>query len=188
MRRSLKPLVRLLVLAVIGSSGCAHVEPRLFSPLQPGGWSAQPVTIERRFAPDAELDPATRTPTGDAGYAFYILTKSGAWDYGTTKSFLLTHARQPWGHCWLILESPGKRLECGLNGNFGLKKPDYGTGVRQRLRDRDPNPIAYLWEMMPDGEIEVGNGNSTPTFVWRMPITRRQHQRILEHVPQWDYG
>jgi hypothetical protein len=170
-----------------GAAGCSHAAPRLHAPLQPDGWSAQPVAIVSRFAPDAALDPVTRTPVGDEGYYFYILTRAGDWDYGDTRSFLLSHARQPWGHSWLILESPGDRLECGLNGNFGVEKPKYGDGVDQKFRAGDPDPISYLWETMSDGVIELGSGGRTPTFVWRMPITRRQHRLIREHVRQWKY-
>lgn len=173
---------------VVGTAGCAHVVPGRYAPMQPDGWSAQPVSIASRFAPDADLEPATRTPVGDEGYYLYILTKAGAWDYGNTRVFLVSHMRQPWGHCWLILEGPENRLECGLNGNFGREKPEYGEGVNQRLRDGHPNPIAYLWETMSDGQIEIGNGNRTPTFVWQMPITKRRHQLIHEHVMQWNYG
>jgi hypothetical protein len=180
----MRPLTGLWVMIAAGTAGCADVTPRLYAPIQSDGWSAQPVSIVSRFAPDADLDPATRTPVGDEGYYFYILTKAGAWDYSTTKSFLLSCARQRWGHSWLILESPGHRLECGLNGNFGRVKPMYDEGVSQRLRDGDPNPISYLWETMPDGLIEIGNGNRIPTFVWRMPITRRRHQQIQDYVMQ----
>jgi hypothetical protein len=183
-----RTLAGLLVTISIGTAGCARVAPPLYASMQPDGWSAQPVAIACRFAPDAELDPATRTPVGEEGYYLYILTKAGEWDYSTTRSFLVSGARQPWGHSWLILESPGSRLECGLNGNFGLEKPKYEEGLRQRLRDGDPNPIAYLWETMPDGRLEIGNGRRTPTFVWRMPITERRHGLILEHVTHWPFG
>ena len=125
----MKILAGLLAMTAIGTAGCAHMAPRLYAPMQPDGWSAQPVAIARRFAPDADLDPATRTPVGDEGYYLYILTKSGAWDYRDTRSFLLSHAREPWGHSWLILESPTNRLEYGLNGNFGREKPKYEEGV-----------------------------------------------------------
>lgn len=54
--------------AAIGTVGCAHVAPQLYAPMQPDGWSAQPVAVTRRFAPDAELDPATRTPVGDGAF------------------------------------------------------------------------------------------------------------------------
>jgi hypothetical protein len=171
----------------IGIAGCAHVAPRLYAPMQPDGWSAQPVSIVSRFAPDAELDPDTRTPVGEAGYYFYILTKAGDWDYSTTRSYLLSHAKEPWGHCWLILESPGNRLECGLDGDFGLEKPTYGEGVSQKFRDGDPDPISYLWETMSDGRLEIGNGGRTPTFVWRMPINQRRYQQIRNHLMQWKF-
>lgn len=187
-RLSMRYLARLFAVMAVGAAGCAHMEPRLYAPIQPDGWSAQPVSIMCRFTPDAGLDVATRTPVGEAGYYLYILTKAGAWDYGTTRSFLLTHARQPWGHSWLILESPTNRMECGLNGNFGFEKLKYGEGVSKKFQDGDPNPISYLWETMSDGEIEIGNGDRTPTFVWRMPITRRRYQLIREHVLHWKYG
>ena len=176
--RALRLVVMILLAGV--ATGCAH--HRLYVSMQPDGWSAQPVVMPCRFAPDADLDPATGTPVGDEGYYLYILTQSGDWQYGNTKSFLLSHGRQRWGHCWLILESPENRLECGLNGNFGQEKPNYDEGVRQKLRDGDPNPISYLWEIMSDGKIEVGNGNRVPTFVWRMPITRKRQQRIYEYI------
>jgi hypothetical protein len=172
----------------ISVTGCAHLPPSLYAPMQTDGWSAQPVSIVCRFAHDAELDPVTKTPLGDEGYYFYILTKAGDWDYGSTRSFLISHVLQPWGHSWLILESPTNRLECGLNGNFGREKPKYGDGISQKAKDKDPNPISYLWETMSDGEIELGNGNRTPTFVWRMPITKQRHQLIYSHVMKWKYG
>jgi hypothetical protein len=177
-----------LGIGAITAAGCVHMAPRLYAPIQPDGWSAQPVAITWRFAPDADLDPATRTPVGEAGYYLHILTRAGDWDYSNTRSFLLSHAREPWGHCWLILESPGNRLECGVTGNFGRERPEYGAGVRQRLRDGDPNPIAYLWVTMSDGQLQIDDGRRTPTFVWRMPITKRRHELIRQHVMHWKYG
>ena len=72
------------------AAGCGH--PRLYAPMQPDGWSAQPIAITCRFAPDAELDPATGTPVGDEGYYLYILTKAGDWDYRAASSFLFALA------------------------------------------------------------------------------------------------
>jgi len=185
----MRTFVKLLALIVIGTAGCAHREPaQLYAPLQPDGWSAQPLPITYRFTPDAELDPVTQTPVGDAGYYLYILTKSGNWDYSSTRSYLLSHARQPWGHSWIILQSPTNRLEWGLNGNFGRQKPKYGEGLRQKFLAGDPNPISYLWVTMSDGEIETGNGNRTPTFAWRMPISQRRHQLIHNYVMNWKFG
>lgn len=156
--------------------------------MQPDGWSAQPVSITCRFAPDADLDPDTKTPVGDEGYYLYILTDSaGIRDYGTPLSVAFTFKKNPGGHSWIMLESPGKRLEYGHTGNFGLKKPDYLEGVRQRFSDNHPDPFAYLWEVMDDGRLETGRPDRTPTFAWRMPITKRRYKLIHEYVLQRTY-
>ena len=80
---------RLLVVVILltgVAAGCAH---RLHAPMQPDGWSAQPIVIVARFAPDADLDPATGTPVGDEGYYLYILTETANWDFseGTSLFF-----------------------------------------------------------------------------------------------------
>ena len=53
-------LVVVLLLTGV-AAGCTH---RLHASMQPDGWSAQPVVSACRFAPDADLDPATGTPVG----------------------------------------------------------------------------------------------------------------------------
>ena len=146
-----------------------------------------PLTIACRFAPDADLDPATRTPIGDEGYYLYILTDAANWDYSSTLSFFSSFEKNPGQHSWIILESPQNRLEYGHNGNFGLKKIRYQEGVHQRVLDHHPNPFAYLWEVMDDGRLEIGRPDRTPTFVWRMPITIRRYQLIYEYVMQRKY-
>jgi len=35
----------------------------------------------------------------------------------------------------------------------------------------DPNPIAYVWQTMSDGQFQIGKPPRPPTFVWRLPIT-----------------
>jgi hypothetical protein len=181
-------LIRLLLLmTAIGMVGCVH-QTRLYSPMQPDGWSAQPVSIACRFGPDADLDPATGTPVGDEGYYLYILIDfAGNRDYSTTLSFVFSFEKNPGGHTWIILESPQNRTEYGHNGNFGLEKPRYHDGVRQRFRDNHPNPFGYLWEMMNDGRLEIGRPDRTPTYVWRMPITKRRYQLIYEYVMHRKY-
>jgi len=169
------------------AAGCAHQTPRLYAPMQPNGWSARPIAIVCRFAPDADLDPATGTPVGDEGYYLYILNEAANWDYSDTTSLLFSIWQRPWAHSWLILESPRDRLEFGHTGDFGETKPRYHEGVFQRIRDGDPNPIAYLWQTMSDGQFQIGKPNRPPSFVWRMPITRRRYQLIYEYVMQRKY-
>jgi hypothetical protein len=155
--------------------------------MQSDGWSAQPIVIGWRFTPDADLDPATGTPVGDDGYFLYVLTEAANWDFSEATSLLLSIWLRPWAHAWIILESPRNRLEGGHTGDFGLERPRYHEGVRQRGRDGDPNPIAYLWQTMSDGQFQKGKPNRPPTFVWRMPITRRRYQLIYEYVAQRKY-
>ncbi len=166
---------------------CAHQTPRLHAQMQPDGWSAQPISIMCRFAPDADLDPATRTPVGDEGYYLYILNEAADWDYSNAASLVFSIWQRPWAHSWLILESPQDRLEFGHTGDFGEAKPRYHEGVFQNIQDGDPNPIAYLWQTRSDGQFQIGKPNRPPSFVWRMPITRRRHQLIHEYVMQRKY-
>ncbi|MBK5276495.1 MAG: hypothetical protein JJE30_15805 [Desulfuromonadales bacterium] len=166
---------------------CARRTPRLYAPMQPDGWAAQPVSIVGRFAQDADLDPSTRTPVGDEGYYLYILNESASWDFSTAASLVLSIWMRPWAHSWLMLESPRERLEFGHTGDLGHTRLRYHKGVFQKIREGDPNPIAYLWQTMSDGLCQIGKPNRPPTFVWRMPITRRRHQLIYEYVMQRKY-
>jgi len=176
-------LVLMIVLAGL-VAGCAH---SLYAPMQADGYSAQPIGIECRFAPDADLDPATKTPVGDEGYYLYILNEAADWDYSGAASLVFTIWMRPWAHSWLMLESPRDRLEFGHTGDLGITKPRYHEGVFQRIREGDPNPIAYLWQTMTDGQFQIGKPNRPPTFVWRMPITQRRYQLIHEYVMQRKY-
>jgi hypothetical protein len=177
----------LLVMAILATGGTAGCVGRLYAPMQADGWSAQPIVSVWRFSPDADVDPATGTPVGDEGYALYILTEAANWDFSDGTSFLVSMWLRPWAHAWMILESPGSRLEFGHTGDFGLEKPRYHEGVMQRVRDGDPNPIGYLWQTMADGQFQLGKPNRPPTFVWRMPITGRRHQLVYEHAMQRKY-
>ena len=166
---------------------CARRTPKLFAPMQPDGWSVQPISIMCRFAPDADLDPATGTPVGDEGYYLYILNEAANWDYSTTKSLLFSIWQRPWGHSWLILESPRDHQEFGHTGDLGHSKPRFHAGVFQGIREGNPNAIAYLWQMMSDGQFQTGKPNRPPSFVWRMPITRCRYQLMQEYVMERKY-
>jgi len=170
-----------------GVAGCARQTPRLFAPTQPDGWAVQPIAIACRFAPDADLDPATGSPLGDEGYYLYILNEAADWDYSDTTSLLLSIWQRPWAHSWLILESPRDRLEFGHTGDFGQTVPRYHDGVLQGIKAGEPDPIAYLWQTMADGQFQTGKPNRPPSFVWRMPITRQRHQLIDAYVRQRKY-
>ena len=178
---------RLLVLVILLAGVAAGCGQRLDAPMQPDGWSANPIVIAGRFAPDADLDPATGTPVGDEGYFLYILTEAVNWDFSDATSLLFSIWQRPLGHGWIMLESPRNRQEFGHTGDFGRERPRYHEGVMQRVRNGDRNAIAYLWQTMSDGQFQIGKPNRPPTFVWRMPITRRRYQLIYEYVMQRKY-
>jgi hypothetical protein len=180
-------IVVMAVLAAAGATGCAHHSSRLYARTQPDGWNAQPVSVVCRFAPDADLDPATRTPVGDEGYYLYVLNEAADWNYSNSSSLVFSIWLRPWAHSWLILESPQERLEFGHTGDLGIAKPRFHEGVYQKIDEGDPNPIAYLWQTMSDGRLQIGKPNRPPTFVWRMPITQRRYHMIHEYVMQRKY-
>lgn len=191
-RKAAERVYQTYLLAVIRSLagivvGCARQTPRLFAPMQPDGWQAQPIVIVCRFAPDADLDPATGIPVGDEGYHLYILNDAANWDYSHTTALVFSIWQRPWAHSWLILESPQDRLECGHTGDLGQTKLRYHDGVFQGIRDGDPNPIAYLWQTRSDGQFQIGKPSRPPSFVWRMPITRQRYQLINQYVMQRNY-
>ncbi len=173
-----------IVLAVV-TTGCTH---RLYAPLQSDGWSAQPISVECRFASDADLDTDTNSPVGDEGYYLYILNEHANWDYSTASSLVFTIWLRPWAHSWLILESPFERLEFGHTGDLGIQTPRYHQEVFQGVRAGAPDPVAHLWQTRSDGQFQTGKPDRTPTFVWRMPITGRRHQLIHAYIMQRTYG
>ncbi len=166
---------------------CARRTPRLFAPLQPDGWSVQPFAIRCRFTAAADLNPDTGTPAGDEGYYLYLLNEAARWDYSSTRMLLFSIWQRPWGHSWLILESPRERLECGHTGDLGESSPRYHDGVFQRIQEGHSNPIAYLWETRSDGLFQTGKPNRPPTFVWKIAITQQKYQLIHDYVKQRKY-
>lgn len=176
-----------MITMIYGITGCASEIPPLIASTQPDGWTAQPIAINNRFTADATRDPISGAPVGDPGYYLSVLTSANYWDYSNSQSFVTSFIKHPWGHTWIILESPNSRRECGHSGNYGVMQPHYHEGVIQGVRDGDPNPIAYLWKTMDDGQYEAGNPGDDPTFVWRVPITMRAFERIDEYILNREY-
>lgn len=166
---------------------CARKKPRLYARPQPDGWGGQPIAVPDRFSPDADLDPATQTPVGDEGYSLCILNEAANWDYSEASSLLFSIWQRPWAHSWLLLESPRGAMEFGHTGDLGITQPRYHDGVFLKIRDGEPDPIAYLWQTRSDGQLQIGKPNRPPTFVWRMPITRERHHLIQEFVTVRSY-
>ena len=177
-------LLIVMTLLGVGASGCTN---QIAIPMQSDGWSAQPIVNMNRFAADADLDSSTGVPVGDKGYYLYILAEAANWDFSAVSSLVFSIWLRPWAHSWIILESPDDQLEFGHTGDFGLATARYHEGVIKLGKAGDPNPIAYLWQTMSDGEFQAGRPNRPPSFVWRMPISRNHHQLIKDYVAQRKY-
>lgn len=180
-------LVAMVIVSAAVSSGCAQEIPTIFATTQSDGWSAQPIAINNRFTPDATLNPVDGKPEGDTGYHLSVLTRANYWDLSSSESFVTSFIKHPWGHAWLILESPHRRTECGHSGNYGVTQPFYHDRVFQAMRDGEPDPIAHIRNSVYDGQYELGNPGKDPTFVWRVPITKRAYERIDEYIQNRDY-
>lgn len=177
----------ILLMATAMLSGCAREITTLYATTQNDGWGAQPIAVNHRFTADATRDPVSGIPVGEEGYFLHVLTSANYWDYGDAVAFVYSFVKHPWGHTWLILEGPQSRLECGHCGNYGVMQPRYHDGVIQKIKDGDPNPIAYLWETMEDGQFELGNPGYDPTYAWRLPITKQAHARIHQYILSREY-
>jgi hypothetical protein len=44
-----------------------------------------------------------------------------------------------------------------------------------------------LWQTRSDGQFLIGKPDRPPTFVWRMPITRKRYQLLYEYVMHRKY-
>ena len=177
----------------VAASGCARPDALA------GQWDAnfaEPVRPPAELTGSASTDPATGRLTGDEGYALYLLTDAVGIEFFTPERFLTTLHKHPRGgkedesigHCWLILDSPRKLIECGHTGEFGLERPTYYRGVMRRVREGHADPVGYLWETMHDGEFHRGPGTHRPTFVLGLPITAEQHEAIYDYINGYDYG
>jgi len=132
---------------------------------------------------------------GDTGYALYLLAFPVGMSFSDSNAFLQTlhkHPKTGWkdhnvGHGWIIVESPEQTIECGHTGEDGIERPAYYQGVFEKIRARDPNPIAYLWEEFDDGRFVNGSNGHVPAFVAKLPITAAEHARLIEYINSYDY-
>ncbi len=181
----------LLIACLAGAIGCERPVDNF--ELLAGSSFAQVVYPVEATGEAPAKDASTRD--SDEGYYFYVLTDAVGMDVSSPETLLTTLHKHPRGdkndhsvgHSWMILESPTRLMECGHTGEFGIVKPTYYSGVMARMKEGAPNPIAYLWEEMPDGQFHRGPGSHQPTFVARFPISRAQYDAIYSYVDSYDY-
>jgi len=149
-------LVVVLLLTGI-AAGCAH---RLHASMQPDGWSAQPVVSACRFAPMPTWIRPPERPW-DEGYYLYILTEAADWDFSDETWFLFSILQRPSAHSWIILESPGIVWKSATPATSGRR---HRVTMRRDAEgsEWDPNPIAYVWQTMSDGQFQIGKPDRPP--------------------------
>jgi len=187
-----RALASVVAIALLAAGGCdalydTHTDPE--------EWQATVQRPDSVLNANASVDPNTGQLVGDPGYFLYLCTDAVGIQFDSAERFIRTlhkHPRggkndQSVGHSWLILDGPGRMIERGHTGEFGVTQPTYYSGVWKRVANDDPNPIAYLWQDMNDGELQCGPGMHAPTFVLRIPLTREQHHAIDEYINDYDY-
>lgn len=127
---------------------------------------------------------------GTDPYYLVVLVDAKHLDYSTpgkyfeTLSFGLFKRHDPnIGHAWIILcgeENHSRFLfEGGHTGEFGCIAPKYFDHIVDlSLNNADKNPVAYLYTLLPDGQIQRGSGGHRPTFAAAFPLTREGFFRV----------
>jgi hypothetical protein len=133
---------------------------------------------------------------GKEKYFLVVLTHSKGINFTSVDSFFntlygnsfLNKAENTIGHSWMMLIGDGKFLECGQTGEFGVIKHRYHEGVLQLIRDNNPNPISWLWEVMPDGKFHKGSNGYKPTYACSFSISKEQYIRLFNYIDNYDYA
>lgn len=125
-------------------------------------------------------------------YAYHLTIFVDARDLNYTSSKTLwrsLHAQEDpsFGHAWIRLEHDDYLLEGGHTGEFGNLQPRYLEGVLLYKKQRDPNPIRYLWETQKDGCFQVGSGGHTATHQMEIPLTQVQFETIRKFIEGGHY-
>lgn len=185
----IRVLRKQLVLVVLATLGACQLVPGAASP--DDGWAMEPLPAE--IPPGGSANPSLDQRESDPGHYLYLAVSSAKLDYGSTDAFFESLYKHPFenskgvGHCWIVLESPEGRRSFGHTGEYGKERPTYVAGVRGLMSDGDPNPVRYLWEEMPDGELLHGDGGTRMTFCCRVPVTEEEIATLLAFANEFDY-
>jgi len=87
------------------------------------------------------------------------------------------------GHSWVILESPTRKIECGLTP----KSQNWFGGVRKLQKAGDPDPISYLWHTLPDGRRHGHLAGFHPSFAAAIDITADQYAETAKFIDGFDF-
>lgn len=130
----------------------------------------------------------------DTGYWLFVMTSAPPLDFSSAQGFIDSLRKNAGGkhdgtlgHSWLKLVAPDRRVECGHTGQQGIEVEGYQNGVIRRIRQGDPNPVAYLWEELNDGSCQPGSGGFTPTLAVGRAVSPDEFDRLWDYVASYDY-
>jgi hypothetical protein len=145
--------------------------------------------LPARVVHSARVSQAVSLSTEPTGYRLVLLTGSIGVDVpnghlhvsGGHRTGLLKVTET--GHSWVILESPGKRIECGLTP----KSRNWFGGVSKLQKEGDPDPISYLWRDLPDGKRHGHLRGFHPSFAAAVNLTEEQYAAIAKFIDGFDF-
>ncbi len=127
---------------------------------------------------------------GTDSHYLVILVDAKHLDYSTpgkyfeTLKFGLFKRHDPnIGHAWVILygkDATGTFVfEGGHTGEFGCIAPKYFDHIVDlSMTNESKNPVAYLYTLLPDGQIQLGSGGHRPSFAAAFPLNLEGFLRI----------
>lgn len=171
----MRKLALLLVLLVVATGCCRRsCQPRYCDPVA--------VEVERQNPYVLTLYADARGLDFSSGTSLY---RSLKFQEGRKE----THGI--FGHTWLRLKGVENGevvvIEGGHSGELGIVQPEYIDGVMQRLKNKDPNPIAYLWATQRDGFFQEGSGGHPATHRAVFPITEEQYWELVNYIDPKNY-
>lgn len=128
-------------------------------------------------------------------YFLAIFVSAKHFDYSSSQGCLRSMAKNSrdgrFGHAWVYVRGmrDGQPVEItgGHSGELGQARPRYFDGVADLIESGDPNPIRYLWEVLPDGFFQEGSGGHQPTFAAQIAITPEQFEKIVDFMQSYPY-
>jgi hypothetical protein len=145
--------------------------------------------LPARVVHTARTAQAVALPAQPTGYRLVLLTGSIGVDVPNGHLHVSGGRRMSLvkmtdtGHSWVILESPGKKIECGLTP----KSQNWFGGVSKLQKQGDPNPISFLWQTLPDGKRHGHLTGLKPSFAAAVNLTPEQHAAVEKFIGGFDF-
>lgn len=145
--------------------------------------------LPARVVHSTRVSQPVSLPTEPTGYRLVLLTGSIGVDVPNGHLHVSGgHRRSLFkgtetGHSWVILESPRKRIECGLTQS----SQNWFDGVRKLQKEGNPDPISYLWRDLPDGKRHGHLTGFHPSFAAAVNLTEEQYAAIARFIAGFEF-